>query len=99
MTGDGGDGRRLDLSASEFRALVDAVSTWGRRDERAQGVTVGDGDILLVRTGHPRRLAELGPWGTAAARAGLHPTAMPFVAERRVAARGQPTDPPFSSTS
>jgi hypothetical protein len=27
MTGDGGDGRRLDVSASEFRALVDAVST------------------------------------------------------------------------
>jgi Putative cyclase len=56
--------------------------------ERAHGVTVGDGDILLVRTGHPRRLAELGPWDTAAARAGLHPTAMPFVAERRVAALG-----------
>ena len=36
----------------------------------------------------PRRLAELGPWDTAAARAGLHPTAMPFVAERRVAALG-----------
>jgi kynurenine formamidase len=56
--------------------------------ERAQGLTVGDGDILLVRTGHPRRLAELGPWDTAAARAGLHPTAMAFVAERRVAALG-----------
>ena len=50
-------------------------------------MTVGDGDILLVRTGHPRRLAELGPWDTAAARAG-HPTATPFVAERRVAALG-----------
>ena len=56
--------------------------------ERAQGVAVGAGDILLVRTGHPRRLAELGPWDTAAARAGLHPTAMAFVAERRVAALG-----------
>jgi kynurenine formamidase len=56
--------------------------------ERAQGVTVGDGDILLVRTGHPRRLAELGPWDTAAARAGLHPTAMALVAERRVAVLG-----------
>ena len=38
--------------------------------ERAQGVTVGDGDILLVRTGHARRLTELGSWDTAAARAG-----------------------------
>jgi hypothetical protein len=30
-------GRRLDLSASEFRALFDAVSTWGRWGERDQG--------------------------------------------------------------
>jgi kynurenine formamidase len=58
------------------------------RAEREQGVTVGEGDILLVRTGHVRRLAELGPWNTAEAKAGLHPTAMPFVAERGVAALG-----------
>ena len=56
--------------------------------EHAQGVTVGEGDILLVRTGHARRLAELGPWNTADAKAGLHPTAMGFVAERGVAALG-----------
>ena len=41
-----------------------------------------------MRTGHARRLAELGPWDTASAKAGLHPTAMPFVAERGVAALG-----------
>lgn len=56
--------------------------------ERAQGVTVGQGDILLIRTGHARRLAEFGPWETAGAKAGLHPTAMLFVAERRIAALG-----------
>jgi kynurenine formamidase len=56
--------------------------------EREQGVTVQPGDILLVRTGHVRRLAELGPWNTAVAKAGLHPTAMPFVADRQVAALG-----------
>jgi len=56
--------------------------------ELEQGVTVGQGDILLIRTGHARRLAELGPWKTAGAKAGLHPTAMPFVAERRVAVLG-----------
>jgi kynurenine formamidase len=56
--------------------------------EQAQGVTVGEGDILLVRTGHASRLAELGPWDTTAARAGLHPTAMPFLAERRIAMLG-----------
>jgi kynurenine formamidase len=56
--------------------------------EREQGVEVGEGDILLVRTGHARRLAEVGPWDTTAGKAGLHPTAIPFVAERGVAALG-----------
>jgi kynurenine formamidase len=56
--------------------------------EREQGVGVGVGDILLVRTGHARRLAELGPWDTPHAKAGLHPTAVPFLAERRIAALG-----------
>jgi kynurenine formamidase len=56
--------------------------------EREQGVTVREGDILLVRTGHARRLAELGPWNTAEAKAGLHPSAMEFVAARGVAALG-----------
>jgi kynurenine formamidase len=56
--------------------------------EQAQGVRVTTGDILLVRTGHTRRLAELGPWDTRQAKAGLHPTAASFLAERRVAALG-----------
>ena len=56
--------------------------------ERAQGVEVREGDILLVRVGHTRRLAELGPWDTTTAKAGLHPAAMTFLAERRVAALG-----------
>jgi kynurenine formamidase len=56
--------------------------------EREQGVTVGAGDILLVRTGLVRRLAELGVWDTTKAKPGLHPRAMPFLAERRVAALG-----------
>ena len=56
--------------------------------ERAQGIAVDEGDILLIRTGHVRRLSELGPWDTAQLKAGLHPTAMSFVAERRVAALG-----------
>jgi kynurenine formamidase len=56
--------------------------------EREQGVTVAEGDILLVRTGHARRLAELDPWDTANAKAGLHPTAVPFLAERRIAVLG-----------
>jgi kynurenine formamidase len=56
--------------------------------ERRQGVRVGAGDILLIRTGHPLRLAELGPWDTVKAKAGLHPRAASFLAERQVAALG-----------
>jgi kynurenine formamidase len=56
--------------------------------ERAQGVRVGTGDILLVRTGHTRRQAEREPWDTAKAKAGLHPTVATFLAERCVAVLG-----------
>jgi kynurenine formamidase len=56
--------------------------------EREHGVTVQAGDIVVIRTGHARRLAELGPWDTAAAKAGLHPTAVTLLAERHVAALG-----------
>jgi kynurenine formamidase len=55
---------------------------------RTQGVEIEEGDILLVRTGHARRLAELGPWDTAELKAGLHPTSMPLLAGWGVAALG-----------
>ncbi|MEV6579686.1 cyclase family protein [Streptomyces sp. NPDC051582] len=56
--------------------------------EEWQGLRVGAGDILLVRVGHRRRRRELGAWDAAGARAGLHPTALRFLAERRVAVLG-----------
>ncbi len=59
-----------------------------RAPSASRASTVGEGDILLVRTGHARRCAELEPWDTANAKAGLHPTAARFLAERRVAALG-----------
>ena len=55
---------------------------------KAQQVSVGAGDLLFVRTGHRLRRSECGPWDTAAARAGLHPVALEFIAERRVAVLG-----------
>jgi kynurenine formamidase len=58
------------------------------RAEREQRVRIDRGDILFVRTGHAGRLAELGSWDTVASKAGLHPTAMPLLAERGVAALG-----------
>ncbi|WP_406396110.1 cyclase family protein [Streptomyces sp. NBC_00887] len=56
--------------------------------ETAQDVRVGEGDLLFVRVGHRRRRAELGPWDAAHGRAGLHPTAMQFLADRKVAVLG-----------
>ena len=56
--------------------------------EREQGVSVGPGDILLVRTGHALRLTELPPWDTRNAKAGLHPATASFLAERSVVALG-----------
>jgi kynurenine formamidase len=71
----------LEPGEHVFRSDLEAA-------ELIQKVTVQEGDILLVRTGHARRLAELGPWNTSEAKAGLHPTVMPLLAERGVAALG-----------
>ena len=56
--------------------------------ETAQHVTVGPGDLLFVRVGHRPRRDHYGPWDAAQARAGLHPAAMQFLAERQVALLG-----------
>jgi kynurenine formamidase len=71
----------LEPGEHVFRADLEAA-------EREQGVAIDEGDVVLVRTGHARRLSELGPWDTAHSKAGLHPTAMPLLAERGVAALG-----------
>ena len=56
--------------------------------EEAEALRVTQGDLLFVRVGHRRRRNELGPWTAAEARAGLHPTALEFLAERQVALLG-----------
>jgi kynurenine formamidase len=56
--------------------------------ENSQGVTVSEGDILLIRTGHARRLKDLGSWDTPNAKAGLHPSALTFIADRDIAVLG-----------
>jgi kynurenine formamidase len=56
--------------------------------EAAQGVRVGPGDLLFVRVGHRARRERLGPWDVAAARAGLHPQAVEYLAERQVSVLG-----------
>ena len=71
------------LEPGEYVTADDLASA-----ELAQGVRVGRGDLLFIRVGHRKRKVELGAWDAAASRAGLHPTAMEFVAEREVAVLG-----------
>ena len=56
--------------------------------ETAQEVRISQGDLLFVRVGHRRRRHELGAWDASQARAGLHPTALEFLADRRIAVLG-----------
>ncbi|MEU8465309.1 cyclase family protein [Streptomyces sp. NPDC029003] len=58
------------------------------RAERALGVTVSDGDAVLLRTGRFRRRGACGPWDPAEASAGWHVDAVPLLAGRRVALLG-----------
>jgi kynurenine formamidase len=55
----------------------------------AEDVEVGEGDILVLRTGHHRRRLELGPWANSPegeGKAGIHVDAVPWMHERRIAA-------------
>ena len=57
--------------------------------EEAQGCKLGEGDIMLFRTGQYRRRLEEGPWDvgpTGGGRAGLHPFSVELLHERKVAA-------------
>jgi kynurenine formamidase len=56
--------------------------------EKAEGVRLGEGDMLVLRTGHHRRRLELGPWDpgySGEGRAGLDIYSLRLLQERRVA--------------
>ena len=57
----------------------------------SQGVDLGEGDILVFRTGHHRRRRELGPWDNSPppigeGKAGLHIDTVSWMHEKRIAA-------------
>lgn len=57
----------------------------------AHDLELGEGDVLVFRTGHHRRRLELGPWDNSPppageGKAGLHVDAIPWIHERRIAA-------------
>jgi kynurenine formamidase len=56
--------------------------------ERAAGLNVEPGDILLVRTGRHARRESLGGWDSRTSLAGLHHSVAPWLKERGVALLG-----------
>ena len=59
--------------------------------EAAEGVRLGEGDILVFRTGHHARRLALGAWSNeyppaGEGKAGLHVDTIPWMHERRIAA-------------
>jgi kynurenine formamidase len=60
--------------------------------ESAEEVRVGAGDIVLLRSGHLRRQAQMGVWDPRNLSAGLHPFAMRWLADRGIAVLGADGD-------
>ncbi len=60
--------------------------------ERELGVSIGEADAVLLRTGHKRRRNQLGAWDSGGLSAGLHIDAMPLLAERDIALLGSDGD-------
>ena len=53
--------------------------------EAFAGVTIGSGDVLLVRGGRWAKRAAEGPWSYGRGGAGLHASVLPWLKERGVA--------------
>jgi kynurenine formamidase len=58
----------------------------------SEGVVVGEGDVLLVRTGHSVRRSKLGPWNPDQVSAGVDLTCFPWLHARGVAVLGSDAD-------
>jgi len=88
-------GRGVLLDVAGFRGVpwLEPGEAVGSKEleaiEKASGVRVGEGDILVFRTGHDRRRRALGPWDSSAdgvGKAGLDLDAVVWMHRRHVAA-------------
>jgi kynurenine formamidase len=64
--------------------LPEDIEAW----ETKTGITIGAGDVLLVRTGRWAKVASTGEWNYTESAAGLHPSVVEWLHERRVAVLG-----------
>ena len=74
----------LEPGEAVNRAELEAI-------EKAESVRLGEGDILVFRTGHHARRLALGPWSNdyppaGVGKAGLHVDTIPWMHERKIAA-------------
>jgi kynurenine formamidase len=60
------------------------VEAW----EKKAGVKIGEGDVILLRTGRWARRAKLGPWNVGQNAAGFHASVAPWIKARGVAIVG-----------
>lgn len=90
-------GRGVLLDAARFRGVdwLEPGEAVDRKEleaiETAQGVHLGEGDVLVFRTGHHARRLALGAWSNdyppaGEGKAGLHVDTVPWMHERRIAA-------------
>ena len=73
--------RGLDWLEPSTPIYVSDLEDW----EEFAGVTVGSGDVLLVRTGRWAKREQEGPWDYGGGGAGLHASVLPWLSQRGVA--------------
>lgn len=61
---------------------------WLEEWEQEHGITIGKGDIVLIRTGRWPRREALGPWDLSQNSAGLHATSVKWFKDRNIAIIG-----------
>jgi kynurenine formamidase len=90
-------GRGVMLDAARYRGVkwLEPGEAVNRAEleaiEKAEGVRLGEGDILVFRTGHHARRLALGAWindypPAGEGKAGLHVDTIPWMHERKIAA-------------
>ena len=64
------------------------TAEWFDAWEAETGVTIGSGDVVLIRTGRWARRAALGPWNLATNSAGVHASAVQWFKDRDISIIG-----------
>jgi kynurenine formamidase len=72
--------RGVDYLEPGTPLFAEDVEAW----EKKSGVKIGEGDVLLLRTGRWARRAAVGPWNVAQRAAGFHASIAPWIKSRGV---------------